>query len=144
MNPNAVQQPGMTPQGPQPYQMPGGGVGNSPINTLQTMQMQGMTPSQIAGPGNNGSTGGKKSPQMPSQPFSATTHHIYNTLRNSLMSLVQQGVPGIEKVLAVLNNEHVNGMKQQAQAAPTMPQQQPMQQQQQPQPQQPMMPLGGR
>lgn len=125
----------MTPQGPQPFQMPGGGMGNSGINPLQTMQMQGETPQQIAGPGSGGDV--KKSPQMPGQPFSPSHHHIYNTLRNNLMDLVKAGVPGIEKVLAALNNEHVNGMKSQAQQAPTMPQQQPMQQQA-------TMPQGGR
>lgn len=142
MNPNAVQQPGMTPQGP-PFQMPGGGIGNSPFNTTQISQMQGETPQQIAGPGSGGAA--KKSATMPAQPFSASHHHIYNTLRDSLMKLVQQGIPGIEKVLAALNNEHVNGMKSQSQQAPTMPQAQPMQPQPQTQIQQPpIMPQGGR
>lgn len=114
----------MNPQQPpmqQPFQMPGGGVGGSPLNTSQIMQMQGESPQQMGA-----ATGkpGKKGVSMPSRPFNASDHHIYNTLRNSLMELVKSGVPGIENVLTALNNSHVDGMKTQAQQTPTMPQQQ--------------------
>lgn len=70
------------------------------------------------------SAGGGKSAQMPQQPFTPSHHHIYNTLRNNLMELVKAGVPGIDKVLAALNNSHVDGIKSQAQQPPQMPQQQ--------------------
>jgi hypothetical protein len=71
------------------------------------------------------SLGGSKQPQMPQQEFSPSHHHIYNTLRDNLMSLVKAGVPGIDKVLAALNNAHVDGIKSQTQQAPQMPQQMP-------------------
>lgn len=108
MNPNNLQPP-MTPQGPpagNPW-MPGGSA--QPSN-----------PQQAAMQGQQSNKG--KAPQMPSMPFTASHNHIYNTLRNSLMELVKQGIPGMEKVLAALNNEHVNGIKSQSQQAPTMPQ----------------------
>ena len=71
-----------------------------------------------------GKGGGKAT--MPSQPFTAAHNHIFNQLRNTLMTLVQQGVPGMEDVLSALNNSHVNGLKSTAQQ-PQMPQQQPQQ-----------------
>lgn len=120
MNPNNLQ-PSMSPQMPQQNPMMAGS------------SAQPRSPQQAAVQGQP--TG--KSPQMPGQSFSPSHHHIYDTLRNNLMELVKAGVPGIEKVLAALNNEHVNGMKSQAQTAPTMPQQQPMQQQA-------ILPQGGR
>lgn len=101
MNPNSVQTPAMTPQAP-------------PVMPSAPQQA---TP-QPTQPYSSG-----KSPQLPTQPFTPSHHHIYNTLRNNLMELVKAGVPGIEKVLAALNNSHVDGMKQQAQQPPQLPQQ---------------------
>lgn len=60
--------------------------------------------------------------QMPQQPFTASHNHIYETLRNSLMALHQQGVPGMDEVLHALNKAHVVQMKN-AQGQPQMPMQ---------------------
>lgn len=58
---------------------------------------------------------------MPQQQFTGTHNHIYETLRNSLMQLHQQGVPGMAEVLQALNKAHVDQLKGQQQA-PQMPQ----------------------
>lgn len=106
MNPN--QQPSQLPQMP-----PQQGV----MNTLM-----GGGSAQPANP-QQAATAGQGGAKMPQTPFSAAHHHIFNTLRDNLMELVKQGVPGMEKVLAALNNAHVDGIKTQAQQPPQMPQQ---------------------
>ena len=110
MNPNQVQAPAMMPQ-QSPMQAIMGAGGSAQPSNPQQAAMQGQQPSR------------GKGPQLPQQPFTPAHTHIYDTLRNTLMGLVKQGVPGMDKVLAVLNNEHVNGIKSQAQQAPQMPQQ---------------------
>lgn len=112
MNPN--QQPSMSPQGP-PQMPPQQGA-------MQAIMGAGSS-AQPANPG-QAAQAGQGNPKMPQVPFSAAHHHIFNTLRNSLMDLVKQGVPGMEKVLAALNNAHVEGIKTQAQQPPQMPSQQ--------------------
>ena len=53
--------------------------------------------------------------QMP-QRFSSQHNQMYENLRNVLMRLHQSGMPGIDKVLNTLNQQHVSQMK-----SPTMP-----------------------
>lgn len=53
--------------------------------------------------------------------LSPAHNQIFENLRQVLMNLHSQGVPGMDKVLGALHNAHMNGMKQ-ANTAPTMPQ----------------------
>jgi len=46
--------------------------------------------------------------QLGQQAMSPAHDHAYNMLRNTLMSLLQQGVPGIDQVLDTLNKVHVD------------------------------------
>lgn len=110
MNPNN-QQPAMSPQ------MPPQGLQSAMVPGPPAMPQN---PQQAAMQNQPKGKGGKA--QMPSQPFTAAHNHVFNQLRDTLMSLVQQGIPGMEDVLTALNNSHVNGLKSTAQA-PQMPQQ---------------------
>ena len=56
--------------------------------------------------------------QMPQQGFNPQHNQMYENLRNVLMQLHQSGMPGIDKVLNTLNQQHVSQMK-----PPTMPNQ---------------------
>lgn len=60
--------------------------------------------------GSQGMTGG----QQPQQ-FSPQHHQVYDFLRQALMHLHQQGVPGMDKVLNALNMTHVGLTKPQPQ-----------------------------
>jgi hypothetical protein len=78
-----------------------------------------MQPSQTPmGPAQQG--GGKA--QAPVQQFTATHNHIYETLRNNLMELYKQGVPGMDEVLHALNKSHVMQLKGMQQQPAQMPQ----------------------
>ena len=66
-----------------------------------------------------------KMAQQPMQPFTQQHNQVYEQLRQALMKLHQQGVPGMDQVLNSLNQQHVKlaggrgGQAQQPQPAPT-------------------------
>ena len=52
-------------------------------------------------------SGAQYNPRRPTSQFTDDHHQIYNYLRQGLMQLHQQGVPGIDSVLKALNDSHV-------------------------------------